>query len=120
MTRMTKRLALGLGTMVAVVGVGAVPAEANPNAPLLGLGSTGHGVWCVQGGLNFVAGAGLTQDSIYGQATYNAVLNFQRYFNMRYQDGVVGPETGSFLGYLVDLRVPHLWEEDHCWDDVPS
>jgi peptidoglycan hydrolase-like protein with peptidoglycan-binding domain len=41
----------------------------------------GERVKVLQKALNYVSGAGLKEDGIYGPATINAVLNFQRFMN---------------------------------------
>jgi peptidoglycan hydrolase-like protein with peptidoglycan-binding domain len=63
---------------------------------LLSLGSQGLEVINVQEALNQL-GFSLKTDGIYGLATKQAILDFQRKYPELPDDGVYGPNTGSFL-----------------------
>ena len=90
----------------------ATPAQANPNAPTLSIGSTGSGVWCVQRILNRDYDWGLAEDSVYGQQTADAVSVFQARHSIP-TDGIVGPITGS---YLLDS----VHGDAYCDDFLPT
>ncbi len=59
-------------------------------------GSRGSSVSDLQTKLNLVIGAGLAVDGAFGNATYNAVLRFQRTYGLS-ADGIVGNQTWSRL-----------------------
>lgn len=63
--------------------------------PTLSYGSTGGCVKLAQYWLNY-HGAHLSVDGIFGQNTYNAVINFQRSRHIGV-DGIIGPITWSRL-----------------------
>lgn len=60
------------------------------------LGSTGASVREVQCILNVTRGAGLAEDSNFGQRTHNAVVAFQTAYGLQ-RDGVVGAQTWAKL-----------------------
>lgn len=80
------------------------PPHPNPGYPLLMLKSPWMGspkgwpvITSVQIRLNDLIGAKLHEDGVYGEATDNAVRNFQQSKGLRV-DGVVGPATYHALG----------------------
>jgi peptidoglycan hydrolase-like protein with peptidoglycan-binding domain len=87
-------------------------ALADPNADLIGPGpgyvNAPTAVECVQKAF------GLSQDGQYGQATYDAVRNFQA-DNGLLNDGIVGPATGN----LLLKRVPSSWDAT-CYSWLPT
>ncbi|WP_181725390.1 peptidoglycan-binding domain-containing protein [Nocardia gipuzkoensis] len=87
-------------------------ADAKPGLNNLGVGSRGSGVWCVQRILNTVAGVHLTEDSIYGNDTRDAVQLFQWNKGLP-TDGIVGPVTGTAL-------LNSKGGDDYCWEHVPT
>lgn len=120
--RAIRRLGLVLAVAVALVGVSAGTAVANPNAPFLGPGyvTTGEGVGCVQRAYNYVSGRGLRVDNDYGQATYNATRDFQAIFGLA-RDGIVGRDTGEAIMFAVNWKAGFdLWHLNGCWRLVPS
>lgn len=70
-------------------------ASASTTAPFIREGSRGTGVTCVQKALNNL-GAHLVPDGIDGPLTTAAVKTFQREVGFTV-DGIVGPETGTYL-----------------------
>jgi peptidoglycan DL-endopeptidase CwlO len=68
----------------------------------LGEGSTGPCVTLLQEDLNFVLGAGLAQDGIFGSHTLSAVKTFQSEHQActRGVDGLAGPYTMSCLAVM--------------------
>lgn len=107
--------------------VTAPTASADPSAPNLRRGSTGPAVECVQMALN-IANQNVAVDGVFGQATYNGVINVQRLFNLS-TDGIVGRNTGEALWFIYDnvfganswvrLR-PDDTRTKTCYDLVPS
>ncbi|WP_172405840.1 peptidoglycan-binding domain-containing protein [Clavibacter michiganensis] len=63
---------------------------------ILEKGSRGEGVATLQASLNQCYHRGLTEDGIFGAATYNALLAVQRQVGVTV-DGVYGPNTGSAM-----------------------
>lgn len=58
-------------------------------------------VGCIQGLLN-CAGAALDVDGLFGNNTYNAIVNFQNAYNARLSvDGVAGPSTFAWAILIV-------------------
>jgi peptidoglycan hydrolase-like protein with peptidoglycan-binding domain len=114
-TRIFKLTSLWAGAVTAAVGLALAPgaaAFANPNASLIGPGPSypnkPTGVECVQASL------GLPQDGQFGQATYDAVRDFQL-DNGLSNDGIVGPDTGDLL--LAQLPPD---ESGRCYYWVPT
>ncbi|MBF4624544.1 peptidoglycan-binding protein [Clavibacter sp. VKM Ac-2872] len=70
-------------------------------------GTRGEGVATLQASLNQCYHRGLTEDGIFGAATYNALLAVQRQIGVTV-DGVYGPNTGSAMLHTGDTcrRVP--------------
>jgi peptidoglycan hydrolase-like protein with peptidoglycan-binding domain len=90
--------------------------------PTLQLGSRGDDVRKLQGYLNML-GQSITQDSVFGPATRQAVINFQAQAGVTPLDGIVGPRTWTAievnLGISVDVGgggSPQIPEAD----DAPS
>jgi peptidoglycan hydrolase-like protein with peptidoglycan-binding domain len=110
--RIAPKLLVSLAAAACLGTVAAAPAQANVHAPTLSIGSTGSGVWCVQRILNRDYHWGLTEDSIYGQHTADAVSVFQSRHQIR-ADGIVGPITGS---YLLDS----VQGDAYCDDYLPT
>jgi zinc D-Ala-D-Ala carboxypeptidase len=88
------------------------PADAQVGAPTLSVGSTGHGVWCVQRILNRVYHWGLTEDASYGPQTRDAVHQFQTNKHIG-ADGIVGPITGT---HLIDA----VHGDNYCEQYLPT
>jgi peptidoglycan hydrolase-like protein with peptidoglycan-binding domain len=92
-----------LALLAAGTAVLAPTASASPTAPLLGEGSAGTGVKCVQGAVNVgLISRGekpLAVDGIYGPATKSAVRAFQGWLGLSV-DGVVGPITGDKIVFV--------------------
>ncbi|MEV7600864.1 peptidoglycan-binding domain-containing protein [Kitasatospora sp. NPDC089797] len=83
-------LTLGAGAALGLaVGTANAASQINPN-------DTGSAVSCLQQGLDYVDGAGLNVDGVYGQATLGAVQHFQSEHSLE-ADGQVGPLTGGAL-----------------------
>lgn len=68
----------------------------NPNPSILKNGSRGSFVSDLQSKLNLVINAGLAVDGVFGNATRNAVISFQRAFGLSV-DGQVGNQTWGKL-----------------------
>jgi len=119
--RVIQRLALVLAATIAVGGLAAGTAEAAPGVPNIGPGSTNtQGVKCVQQAYNYVAGTHLTVDGKYGQLTYDATKNFQRFFKLQV-DGWVGPQTGGMIAFTVNAKAGYdAWRAGGCYFVVPG
>jgi peptidoglycan hydrolase-like protein with peptidoglycan-binding domain len=80
-------------------GMTAGAALANPHAPVLKYGSSGHGVWCVQRIVNRNYPGALKEDARYGTYTKAWVKYFQEHHGLtgRNADGIVGRKTGTKL-----------------------
>lgn len=107
-----RTIVLSVLSAVALVLVGTAQADARPGAPTLSVGSTGHGVWCVQRILNRVYHWGLAEDAVYGAQTKDAVTTFQVRKGIAH-DGIVGPVTGS---YLIDA----VQGDAYCYQYLPT
>jgi peptidoglycan hydrolase-like protein with peptidoglycan-binding domain len=132
MPKYLRRLLVSGALAVAAVAGSALPASAN--TALLGYGSAGKGVECVQYFLARYAAQDITVDGVYGWQTRQAVINFQRYFHLR-DDGIVGPRTGQKIhdiwqtrtdaelaapGFsILDLQLMASWKNDGCAGQVP-
>lgn len=77
------RLAVVAATVLALVAGTAGTASARPGVGNLGPGSVGPGVRCVQVAYNVLAGRGLVSDGIYGPATTQATVDWQRFFDLQ-------------------------------------
>ncbi|MEQ4303435.1 peptidoglycan-binding domain-containing protein [Plantactinospora sp. B6F1] len=111
-----------LATVALLLGVSVAPAQASPTVGNIGLGSSNtSGVRCVQAGLNYVGGQGLTVDGRFGQATKGAVENFQRFFGLGV-DGIVGKATGTALIDMVNYKAGYpMWPHGGgCWSVIPT
>lgn len=64
---------------------------------LITIGSTGTTVENIQEKLNDVMECNLKVDGIFGEDTYNCVLDFQKKYNLKKIDGIVGSETYEML-----------------------
>jgi peptidoglycan hydrolase-like protein with peptidoglycan-binding domain len=123
-----RQVGLASAAVVALVAAGTGTATANPNSAVLGLGSTGSGVVCVQQAYNFVTGPGLAVDGTFGPATEAATKDFQRFSHLQV-DGIVGKQTGDVIGFAVDQKAGNgawhgsgngAWHGSGCGDVVPS
>jgi peptidoglycan hydrolase-like protein with peptidoglycan-binding domain len=92
-------------------GKAGTPAPAPTPAPTptpervsIKLGDRNYVVAGLQKMLNEVSNAGLDVDGDFGPLTKEAVQNFQRFFKMKRQDGVVDEETWAFINYLYDAK----------------
>ncbi|MGI5150512.1 peptidoglycan-binding domain-containing protein [Plantactinospora sp. CA-294935] len=120
--RLSSVLVGALAAVALLLGVVVAPAQASPNVGNIGLGSSNAaGVRCVQAGLNYVGGAGLDVDTIFGQATKRAVENFQRFFGLSV-DGIVGKATGTTLIDMVNYKAGYpMWPHGGgCWSVIPT
>jgi len=94
-----------------------VPPTPNPNVPvypgyLLKQGQRGNNIITLQRMLNNARSQYpnlplLTEDGIFGPATYNAVRLFQQARGLS-QDGIVGPQTWNALANITQTRSPIL------------
>lgn len=66
------------------------------NPGVLRQGMRSEGVRALQRTLNAIAGTNLAADAVFGNATHNAVVNFQRFLGLA-ADGIVGPQTRAML-----------------------
>ncbi|MGW5349519.1 peptidoglycan-binding domain-containing protein [Streptomyces sp. NPDC004031] len=104
-------LAVGMGT-----------AQASTSSPYVGYGYTNntHAVWCVQHLANDVAktygGPTITEDGVFGPATYNEIRWFQGFVWLPV-DGVVGKATGYAL---LDWGDRYYGGNGYCMGYVPS
>ncbi|MET9914938.1 peptidoglycan-binding domain-containing protein [Streptomyces sp. NPDC006476] len=122
---MPKKASLAL-CAAAITAITLLPgsAVARPGVPNIAEWSRNTaGVKCVQNALNVTSSAGLKVDGIFGPATLKAVKNFQAAFRIA-QDGIVGPDTGGWLGWSYDQAMSSennsLWLRSGCWNVVPS
>ncbi|MEX0170340.1 peptidoglycan-binding protein [Streptomyces sp. LMG1-1-1.1] len=87
---------------------------------MLGYGSAGWGVKCVQAGINeWHRGHNMSQldiavDGIFGAATLREVKHFQQYYSYDV-DGIVGPDTGNGLYWTF---LDHL--QLGCYNSIPT
>lgn len=89
-----KRILSLVLAVVACLSVLTITASASNS--LLRRGSRGEDVRTLQTMLNRVDNAGLVEDGIFGNATYSAVIRFQKTNNLAV-DGIVGPLTRGVL-----------------------
>lgn len=78
---------------------------------LITLGSTGSDVEDIQEKLNEVMKCDLEVDGIFGDDSYNCVINFQKKYNLKKVDGIVGSETYGEL-FSDELGKENEDEED--------
>ncbi|MGA2097198.1 MAG: peptidoglycan-binding domain-containing protein [Candidatus Acidiferrum sp.] len=81
-----------------------IPVQAQSKLPVLLLGSKGEDVRQVQATLNAALGKRykhIPETGVYDQATFDAVLFFQRQFRLKGKDGKVGDETRRALATRV-------------------
>lgn len=71
--------------------------------PLIQKGHKGEAVKIWQNALNKYSGQRLAVDGDFGNATYLATFNFQRFFSMK-ADGIVGPKTWGMMDYIAKLK----------------
>ncbi|MCF2527775.1 peptidoglycan-binding domain-containing protein [Yinghuangia soli] len=109
-----------LSAAAIVVGVLAGTAQAN-NVGNIGVGSGNTaGVKCIQKSYNYIANRGLAVDGIYGNATKQATIDFQRLFKLGV-DGIVGKQTGDTLWWAVNYKAGWgLYENWGCQSKVPN
>jgi peptidoglycan hydrolase-like protein with peptidoglycan-binding domain len=77
------------------------------DGPSLSLGYHGGCVNELQSELNQTENAGLTADGTFGQATRQALVNFQRQYGLQ-ADGMSGQKTAMTLANLIALGVPSM------------
>jgi peptidoglycan hydrolase-like protein with peptidoglycan-binding domain len=77
------------------------------DCPSLSLGYHGGCVNELQSELNQTENAGLTADGTFGQATRQALVNFQRQYGLQ-ADGMSGQKTAMTLANLIVLGVPSM------------
>ncbi|MFI6688582.1 peptidoglycan-binding protein [Streptomyces sp. NPDC050485] len=128
---MIKKSLARIGALGAAAALAAIAttgtAQASTGASYVGYGYTesGAGVWCVQHLLNDVArengGPTVSEDSYWGQATYNQVRWFQQLVHNVDSsvgvDGVVGRQTGE---QILEWGDQYYGGNGYCMSYVPS
>ena len=76
-----------------------------PAEKLIQFGDRNYVVAGLQKMLNEISNAKLDVDGDFGEKTKQAVQNFQKFFKMKRQDGVVDEETWAFINYLYDAKL---------------
>ncbi|MFI9721482.1 peptidoglycan-binding protein [Streptomyces sp. NPDC052396] len=103
MKKTLRRGSVAMGAMLLAAMASTTSASAAPGINPIEIGDYGYGVRCVQAAVDYWGGTSrgvsVKVDGQFGNATENAVMEFQKDFGIA-PDGVVGPQTGNYIvGY---------------------